>query len=74
MRVHFKKVKKVKMLRNFRRSTSVFHDWRIDTEKNMDKAFQIDSQFLKTDKFIKDKEDVAATLEVLRKHFQPLKN
>ena len=74
MRVHFKRVKKVKMLRNFRRSTSVFHDWRVDTRKNMDKAFQIDSQFIKTDKFIKDKVDAEATLEVLREYFQPLKN
>ena len=74
MKVHFKKVKKVKLVRNFHRPSSVFHDWRADTRKNMDKAFEIDSQFIKADKFIKDKEDVEATLEVLREYFQPLKN
>ena len=74
MRIQYKRVKKVKMLRNFCFKTSVFAKWKMDTKPMRDKAFTIDCQFIKSDKFIKDQDDLDATHDVLREYFQPLKN
>ena len=62
------------MVRNFKKSTSVFHDWKEDSQASRDKAFLIDAQFIKISGFVKDKDDIAATLDVLREYFEPLKN
>lgn len=73
MKVSYKKVKKMKVIRNFSRPNSVFASWKEDTKEICDRAFEIDSQFLKTFKFIKDKDDLAETHNVLREYFIPLK-
>ena len=62
------------MIRHFVKDVSVFADWREDTLEMSNKAFVLDSQFIKSPKFIKDKDDLDATHSVLRKHFQLLKN
>ena len=42
MKVHYKRVKKVKMIRKFTKKTSVFHNWNVCTPKMIDKAFSLD--------------------------------
>lgn len=72
--VYYKKIKKVKQIRNFFRPKSVFAEFRLDTEKKLDDGFELDKQFMKTNKFIKDPSELAATLSVLRKYYGPLKD
>lgn len=73
MKVSYKQVKKVMTIRQFAKPASVFRDWVEDTKTILDQAFELDAQFLKNFKFIKDKEDLAATEAVLREYFVPLK-
>ena len=73
MKSSYKLVKKVYCIRKFHRPNSVFANWHVDTKKNMEAAFQLDAQFLKAYKFIKDPRDLAATLEVLKEYFTPLR-
>ena len=74
MRISYKEVKKVKHVRTFFRPKSVFADWQMDTPQLIDKAFGLDTQFMKTFKFIKDPTDLADTLKVLKEHFVALKS
>ena len=62
------------MMRQFEKKNSVFAKWRVDSKPMRDKAFTIDSQFIKSDKFIKDPDDLEATNSILRDYFEPLKN
>ena len=73
MKTSYKPVKKVKRIRQFVRSRSVFADWQTDTKKILDEAFELDAKFLKLFKFIKDPSDLAATLKILKKNFSLLK-
>lgn len=74
MRVSFKQIKKVKMIRTFSHNSSVFSDWRPDTDKVIEEAFRLDSQYLKIHKFVRDPDEAKRIKEVLRKYFVPLKN
>ena len=74
MKIQYKRVKKVKMIRKFIKKESVFAGWKEDTLKSRAKAFNIDAKFIKTDKFIKDKDDLEATHAVLSKYFTELNN
>ena len=66
MKIAFKRVMKMKQIRNFSKPNSVFADWAEDTTKKLDKAFELDMQFLKTPKFIKDPYDLQETHNVLK--------
>lgn len=39
MRISYKLIKKVKLIRKFNRAKSVFADWQIDTNEKLEKAF-----------------------------------
>ena len=74
MRVSFKQIKKVKVIRKFVKAKSVFFDWYEDTPEKLNKAFDIESQFIKVHKFVKDPQDVINTLAHLKNNFGNLKN
>ena len=73
MKMKYKKLKKVKQIRLFVFKKSVFANWKRDDEKMLDRAFELDAQYLKCFKFIKDKNELSKTISVLRKHFSFLK-
>jgi len=74
MQVAFKQIKKVTVVRKFVFSKSVFHDFSVDTPEKLSKAFELDAQFLKIFKFVKDPVDMANTLAILKKYYGNLKN
>lgn len=53
----------------FSKPTSVFKDWNVETIDKVNKGFDLDAQFLKLPKFIKDEVDLKNTLAVLKTHF-----
>lgn len=59
----------MKLIRRFSRPNSVFYDFVVDTPQLLEKAWNIDSQFLKLHKFIKDGGELAATMAVLKKYY-----
>ena len=63
--VKFKSIKKVEQIRLFNFETSVYAKWKKDTNKMMERAFELDAQYLKCFKFIKDPNDLNNVLKVL---------
>ena len=74
MKIAYKDIKKVKQIRQFSFPDSIFADWRKDTPQSLATAFELDAQFVKTFKFIKDPVDREKTMKVLGTYFGPLKN
>lgn len=74
MKIAYKDIKKVKQIRQFSFPGSIFAEWQKDTPNALDKAFELDAQFVKTFKFIKDPIDLGETMKVLKTYFRPLKN
>ena len=64
----------MKEIRNFNRPKSVFGPFTFTTQKLIDKGFEKDAQYIKTHKFIKDSNELAATLQVLKKYYRELKD
>ena len=72
--VHYKQIKKIKQIRKFWRPNSVFAGFVEDTSKGLDKGFELDRQYMKIPKFIKDPEEANDVMRVLRKYFPQLKD
>jgi len=72
--IFHKQVKKVKVIRHFHRPQSVFAEFQEDKEKDLDKAFELDKQYMKIPKFIKDPNEVDAVMKVLREYFPQLRD
>ena len=68
-----KRIKKIKEIQHFSHATSVFKDFIPETEADLEKAFDLDQNQTKIRNFIKDKDDMAKTLGVLRQYYAPLK-
>lgn len=43
MRVSYKQIKKIKLIRQFNRPNSIFWDWNVDTEAKLEKAYESDA-------------------------------
>jgi len=69
MDIAYKQIKKVTKIRLFVFETSVYAKWQRDTPKMLNRAFELDWQFIKLFKFIKDQDDLEATKKVLKSYF-----
>ena len=61
-------------MRSFKKETSVFDKWIEDNEKIYKQCIEIDSQYWKIARFVKDEEDQANIYKVLLDNFPILKN
>jgi hypothetical protein len=54
-------IKKVKEIRHFKFKTSIFKNFKFDTDELLDKAFSFEKALMKLPKFIKDSQDLENT-------------
>ncbi|TNV87178.1 hypothetical protein FGO68_gene2179 [Halteria grandinella] len=66
--------KKETFERKFRKETSVFRDWKEDTQEMLDKISGIEMWQWKAPRFIKDKDEVQFCWDVIVKHMPKLKD
>ena len=70
--VLYKQIKKVSTVRHFYRPNSVFAEFTEPTRRVLDLGFELDKQFLKNYKFIKNQQDLEKTASVLKQYFPKL--
>jgi len=62
------------ILRKFNKKTSVFKPWKVDTHSSLRKAFELDINYSKMQKFLKDKETFEEVTDVLFRHTAKIKD
>lgn len=67
-----KKIKKIKEIRHFVKSKSVFSRWTSDTKSSIKRAYETDIAFSKLHKFIKSEDDKIKTMNTLCNNYKEI--